>query len=54
MVENVFVHLTFFVSVVSNGDGVITKGEDLSIENVSSHIQELGRGDQATLVGEYI
>lgn len=43
--------LTFFVTFVPDGDGVIAKGDALGAEYVRSHAGELRGGNQSALVG---
>lgn len=45
---------TFFIALVPDGDGVAAERDALGVEDVGSHAGELGRGDEATLVGEEV
>lgn len=46
--------VTFFLTLVPDGNGVVAEGHTLSVYDVHSQTQELGGGDQVTLVGEHI
>ena len=42
--------LTFFVVFITDGDGVVTQGHRVLIENVRPHSQKLGRTDESSFV----
>lgn len=46
--------VTFFLTLVPDGNGVVAEGDTLSVYDVHPQAQELGGGDQVTLVGEHI
>lgn len=46
--------LTFFVTLVPDGDGVVAQRDALGAEHVRSHAGELRRGNQSALVGEHV
>lgn len=46
--------LTFFVTLVPDGDGVVAERDALGAEHVRSHAGELGGGNQSALVGEHV
>lgn len=46
--------VTFFLTPVPDGNGVVAEGDALCVYDVHPQTQELGGRDQVTLVGEHI